>query len=194
MEIITVKLIGISPLLMHGDRFSNPLDPLTKGHKVLTSKRKKTEEDHLAIARSEWMGSLYHDETLGPYMPTVNIKSAMVGGAKLSRLGSAFKRACLILDDKAKLNYPGPRKPGAMWDDGRFTDARSVVVSQSRLMRYRPKFDTWETESFDILYDPETLDRDQVVRALETAGKLIGIGDYRPDKGGTFGRFDVEVL
>ena len=32
---------GHHPLLMHSDRFGDPLDPMTKAHKALTSKRKK---------------------------------------------------------------------------------------------------------------------------------------------------------
>ena len=58
MEIITVKLTGTRPLLMHADVFADPLNPLTKAHKALTSKRKNTDDDHEAIAKSEWRARL----------------------------------------------------------------------------------------------------------------------------------------
>lgn len=105
MQTIKLKLVGQSPLLMHSDKFANPLDEATKQHKVLTSKRKKLDEDHADIAKSEWMGSLYHDQEIGVFVPGQNIKSALVGAAKIQRLGAAFKRAVLVLDDKCKLEY-----------------------------------------------------------------------------------------
>lgn len=193
MQTITLKLIGQSPLLMHSDRFANPLDEATKCHKVLTSKRKKLDEDHADIAKSEWLGSLYHDAEIGPFVPGQNIKSALVGAAKIQRLGASFKRAVLVLDDRCKLDYTGPREPEAIFSNPRFVDSRSVVVGTSRLIRYRPKFDAWTT-TVQIMYSPEMIERDDVIRAAENAGLFVGLCDYRPEKGGSFGRFTVEVV
>ena len=53
METLNVRITGTSPLMMHSDKFANPLLPETKAHKALTAKRKKTDEDHEAIAKSE---------------------------------------------------------------------------------------------------------------------------------------------
>ena len=66
METINVKITGVSPMLMNSDRFSNPLDPMTKEHKLLTNKKKKTDEDYEAIALSSWRGSIYYDKSIGP--------------------------------------------------------------------------------------------------------------------------------
>uniref|UniRef100_UPI001CA48BD8 hypothetical protein n=1 Tax=Vibrio vulnificus TaxID=672 RepID=UPI001CA48BD8 len=54
MQTIKLKLVGQSPLLMHSDRFANPLDEATKQHKVLTSKRKKLDEDHAFFFKIRW--------------------------------------------------------------------------------------------------------------------------------------------
>lgn len=188
MEIIKVRLTGSRPLLMHADVFADPLNPLTKAHKVLTGKRKKTDDDHEAIAKSEWRGGMYFDEEMGPFIPGVNIEAAMVAGGKLSKLGTQLKRSAEVMDDKCKLEYDGPRTVEALWDRG-FYDARSVKVSQARLMRYRPIFHHWSLEC-EIAFDPESIDRAQVVKCLTDGGQYCGIGDYRPK----FGRFDVEVI
>ena len=193
MDIITLKLTSASALLMHSDRLANPLDPMTKAHKQLTSKRTKTDEDHELIARSEWRGSLYWSEGIGPYLPSANIRSAIVEGGKLSKLGKALQRGTLILDDKIPLQYSGPREPDAMWDSGQFYDCRSVVVSGKRLMRYRPLFVSWSVQ-VDITFDASVIDAAQILQSARAAGNLIGIGDFRPNKGGNFGRFDVEQV
>lgn len=195
MKTITLKLTGVSPLLMHSDRYANPLDPMTKAHKALTKKpaSQKTTEYYEEVARSEWMGGLYYDENIGPYLPGQNIKSALVGAGKLSRMGAAFKRGVMILDDRIKLDYPGPRDAEKMFEDQKFIDCRSVVVGQSRIMRYRPKIHNW-TLQVDVLFSPEMTEKESIIRAAEDAGKFVGLGDYRPEKGGTFGRFEVEVV
>lgn len=192
MRQIKVKIKGLSPLLMHSDKFANPLDPATKAHKELTGKRKKTDDDHEAIAKSEWMGGLYTDDN-GPAMPTQNLKGSLVQAAKLQKLGANFKRALMILEDMAPLKYSGPRDPEAMWKDKRFVDARSVVVTTSRLMRYRPKFKEWSFEA-TIVYDETMINDDDVVLVLRNAGNFIGLCDYRPEKGGGMGRFEAEVV
>lgn len=187
LETIKVRITGTRPLLMHSDKFADPLNPLTKAHKVLTAKRKKTDDDHEAIAKSEWLGGLYIDES-GPYLPGVNIEAAMIGGARLSRLGKQLERSVEILDDKCHLQYEGPRKPEKLWEGG-FYDARSVKVGKARIIRYRPMFTKWSAEC-QVAFDPESIDRAQVVQCLEDGGQYCGVGDYRPK----FGRFSVEVI
>lgn len=189
MDKVTLKLTGQSPVLMHSDRGANPLDPAAKELKKLTGKRKKTDEDHAAIARLEWELGMYIDPKLGPYLPTQNIQKAIVEGGRINKLGTAVERAVLILADRAPLAYKGPRDPEGMWKAGGFADMRSVVVGQARTMRCRPIFAEWSTE-VEVLFDTSVLDRAQLVLCAENAGRLIGLGDYRP----RFGRFAAEAL
>jgi hypothetical protein len=193
METINLKLVGITPLLMHSDRFANPLDAGAKAHKVLTSKRNKTDDDHEAIAKSEWLGSLYFDKKIGPYIPTSNIRSCLVEGGKLRKLGKAIQRGTLILENQSALHYIGSRDPDEMVLDNKFIDCRSVVISGKRLMRYRPIFREWELY-VSIQFDSAVIDAQQLGQAMSDAGRLIGIGDFRPNKGGSYGRFEVKQL
>lgn len=188
MEIMTVKITGTRPLLMHADVFADPLNPLTKAHKELTSKRKKSDDDHEAIAKSEWRGGMYFEDDIGPYIPGVNVEASLIAGAKLSRLGTQIKRSVEVMNERCKLEYEGPRTIKGLWDKA-FYDARSVKVQTSRLMRYRPLFRKWSTE-FEVAFDPESINREQVIKCLEDAGQYCGVGDYRPK----FGRFAVEVI
>ena len=188
MEIIKLKITGTRALIMHADTFANPLSKLTKAHKELTSKRKKTDEDHEAIARSEWEGGMYFDKELGPYLPGINIEAALIAGGKLSKLGTQLKRSVEVMEEMCPLQYDGPRDMNGLWDAG-FYDARSVKVQTARLMRYRPKFTKWSAEC-TVMFDPETINREQVVKCLEDGGAYCGVGDFRPK----YGRFSVEVI
>ncbi|MFM2054707.1 MAG: hypothetical protein RL456_2744 [Pseudomonadota bacterium] len=190
MRTVTLKLIGTSPMLLHSDRGANPIAPETVAHKALTSKRKKTDEDHIAIARSEYMLGFYPGNDV--VIPTTNVKSAIVEGAKLNKLGSAFNRVVMILDDVARIQHSGPNGKDRMWGTPACVDARSVKVGTARLMRYRPRLNDWSL-TVDVVFDEKMIEQAQIVTAAENAGRYIGIGDYRPARGGAFGRFNVEV-
>ena len=190
MQTVTLNLIGEGDMLLHSDRGANPIAACTIAHKVLTSKRKKTDEDHIAIAKSEFMMGFYDGP--GIMIPTMNIKSALVEGAKLNNLGSAFNRAMMILEEALPVTHAGPQDKEKMWESGIYVDCRSVKVGQARLMRYRPKLRDWRL-SVTIHFDEKMVEVAQIIEAARNAGRYIGLGDYRPAKGGPFGRFSVEV-
>lgn len=189
MKTIKFKFTGISTMLMHSDRFADPLDPATKAHKELTGKRKKTDADHEAIARSEWVGGLYFADDIGPYIPGQNIDAMLVSGAKLQKLGAKFKSAVMVVEDRIPVEYSGPRTIEAMFNDRRFVDVRSVKVGTAKLMRYRPAFREWAL-NLTVAYNEESVNSGEVIKAATDAGLLVGIGDFRP----RFGKFEVEVL
>jgi len=187
MEKLTLNFIGKSAMLMHSDRGANPLDPDAQAHKALTSQRKKTDELYAAIAKSEWLLGLYHDKELGPCVPSMNLRSCIIEGGRLSKLGKAIERAILPLNEMEKLEYKGPRSKEELWVLPEFRDMRSVVVS-GRVMRCRPKFSGWKVQ-FSFVYDADVISKTELIQSAEKAGAYIGLGDFRP----VFGRFDVEA-
>jgi len=187
MKTIQIKISGKSPLLMHSDRFANPLDPLTKAHKELTSKRKKTDEDHIAIARSEFIGGCYWRKDRGFFMPAQNLDACLIAAAKLQKLGTKFKQGVQVLEDELPFEGYEKKNPTQLWDDPDHVDCRGVKVGTSKIMRYRPIFRKWSL-SATIVVNDEVVNIGEVKKAAQDAGALIGLGDYRP----RFGRFNVE--
>ncbi|MGP1609293.1 MAG: hypothetical protein ACTS5G_01205 [Burkholderiales bacterium] len=187
MRQIKVTIKGISPLLMHSDRLANPLDPATKAHKELTGKRKKTDADHEAIAKSQWHGAIYHDKEQGPYIPAQNLDATLQEAAKLQKLGKKFKQAVMVVEDMIPLRYKGPRDREGLFAAG-FVDVRGVRVGMSKVMGCRPKFNEWGA-SFTVAYNEDVLNQEEVVKAIHDAGALVGVCDFRP----RFGKFSAEV-
>ncbi|WP_257757932.1 hypothetical protein [Burkholderia glumae] len=188
MEMMTLKIVGSSPLMMHADKLANPLAAETIAHRELTSKRKKVEADHIAIARSEFLAGLYHAKGVGVYIPAANFEATFKAAAKLQRLGTQWTRGAVVMTDKAKLVYDGPAEPEKLWEDRQFVDCRGVKVGAAKLMRYRPVFMEWACE-IELAYSDEVLDRSEIEKIILDAGQLIGVCEYRP----RFGRFTVEV-
>lgn len=184
----SLTLTGSAPLLVHSSRLSDPLDPATKALKKVSSKRTKTDDDYLAVAEAEFVGSLYTDPDVGPYIPGENIAASLVEGAKLNKLGMKVKRGLLITTDVNPLAYDGPREVAALWADKNFVHRASVKVQQARVTRTRPVFREWSVQA-DGLLDESQLDLDQLVQIAQNAGDFAGLGDWRP----RFGRFVAKV-
>ena len=58
-------------------------------------------------------------------------------------------------------------------------------------IRYRGQLNNWSTE-FNLTYNVNgQYDLDAIVTAINAGGLLCGIGEWRPEKDGDFGRFHV---
>lgn len=135
-NVLTFKLSSTRPLLMQAETLANPLSPLTKAHKVVAGKRKKSEDDYVWLLHSEWKASMYYDKELGPYMPAINIEACIAEAAKASKQGKLIKQALAVTTDRATLEYDGPRALAKMYGDGDspFVDVRGVNVSGRKIM------------------------------------------------------------
>lgn len=183
-----IVITGTSELLMHNSRLANPLDPAAKALKKATGKRTKTDDDYEEIARLEHAGGLYLDPDVGPYVPSDNIWRSLYDGAKKHKLGVKVKEGVIFSEPVNPLSYKGPRDQDGLWKDENFRHFASVKVGMQRVMRCRPVFRQWSTEANGIL-DPNVLDFEELITVANTAGMIIGLGDYRP----RYGRYRATV-
>lgn len=85
----------------------------------------------------------------------------------------------------------------ALFEDGEpaddfEVDARPVVIpsTRGRVMRFRPRLEKWQAR-VAVSVDEDLVDAKFVHQLLEEGGKQIGVGDFRPERGGPFGTFRV---
>lgn len=64
------------------------------------------------------------------------------------------------------------------------------VIQKAGVIKHRAMINDWQLE-FIVKYASEYINYQYIVDALERGGIMVGIGDYRPDKKGEFGRFEV---
>lgn len=184
---VKVKIQGTAPLMMHNVRLANPLDPFTKALKEYTSKRKKEEADHIEMSHREFLGGLYCNPDLGPYVPADALSALLIAGAKHNKLGSKFE-GCVFVDKDAPLNFDGPRDPEKLWETGVFNDIRPVQIGQSKVQRCRPIFKDWNLKFEIVLVGGNGVEIQDIQTALDVAGRFKGLLEYRP----RYGRFEVE--
>ena len=186
---VKIKALPDTSMLHHNIRLANPMDEGSQKMKSLTSIRKKTEEIYGQIADVEFEYGMYYDPKVGPYIPGIWLDATLIEGGKLQKNGSKIKRSALVVDTLLPLEYDGPRDMKSLLKDINFRDVRAVTIGTSKNMRCRPKFTDWKAQ-FTIQFNPDLINKDELVTAIRAAGACIGLGDYRP----RFGRFEVESV
>lgn len=186
-EFVSLRLIGVRPLLMHAGRLCDPLDPISRELARITGKRLKTASDHREIARIEWFGGLWLADG-APCIPAEAIEAAFIAGARMQRRGKQAA-AGIEVDGPARLFYDGPQDIDELWKQERFRLRVPVRVGAARTMRTRPRFDTWNVD-VRASYLPSLLSPPLIADIFAASGFARGLGDWRP----RFGRFRVECL
>jgi hypothetical protein len=180
-EIVTFTIIGISPLLQN-----NPAEFIGKtGEDGLGSGKKTYNDIEEAKLR------LYKDSDGAFCHPAEAFTKAMVKAVAGKKFGkmfatSAIKGSVFIAEPFALLTDE-KGKPLTEYT----IDRRPVVVGKARILRCRPSFSKWKIR-LPLEIDTSILRAADVKDALGLAGRIVGVGDYRPEKGGGFGRFRVE--
>lgn len=192
LSTIDFALEGVTPLIQHRPLLADPTHPLSARMKQLTSVRQKSDDDHAAIKRLELLCGLYWSETAKcPYVPGIAIERTLYEAAKLRKLGKAFGRAAVEVPD-FEIPLIVPRKSWAsaeeLVDDEEHIHTCGARVQNKLIMRSRPIFPRWKCH-VTVQFDPEAIDARDIVSAMQTAGKRIGLLDWRPK----FGRFNAEV-
>lgn len=174
--VVSVEIVGACPIIFH--RWSCE-DVASKAAAKKGSKEKKSDNVESFVHRDE-------DGHIG--IPGEYLRMAMVYAAKFKQdprsprksAFDLFKAGIIPLTGIAKIN--GGTKN---WD---FIDQRRVVIQRSSITRMRPAFlKGWNAEIDILINTPEYIDFELFSEVLSMAGRLIGVGDFRP----TYGRFNI---
>jgi|SRR6187551_3137254 len=196
----SIHLKSLSPFVMNCDTLANPLHPLKKRMKELTSIKTKQDEHYMAMAKIEWTASLYYDEDIGVYLSSKMIIGCLRASARKEKKGLQMK--AVIVDCIPGTPLIGYQKmtPEKLWavtnkkGEQTYVFTEAVNVQRSKTMRTRPIFPTWEVK-FNIMLNTEILSEEELKRIIERAGFEYGIGELRPQLAtGICGRFTLEEM
>lgn len=180
-EVVVFKVVGISPLLQN-----NPAEFIGSNDEGgITSGKKKYNDEEEARLRTYVSpdGFFCH--------PCESFTRAMVkavGGKKFGKLfATAAIKGSVFIQEPFAIIEDADGKPATKYT----IDRRPVTVGKARVLRCRPCWSNWKMK-VALEIDTAILRPSDVKDALSLAGRIIGVGDFRPEKGGGFGRFRVE--
>ena len=179
---MTFGIRGTSPLIMHqwSEKAKREMrDKQQEGKKTKTREKRDPAKEAIAATYTTKSGQIG--------IPGMAFKSALVTAAhKDIGIEKTLVRKALFLitDDPDKVLPIEGSKPTVREDMVR-------VGMGSADLRYRPEFVKW-TCLVELEVDSELLQRDDVLALVDRAGFGVGICEWRPEKGGEFGRFEID--
>lgn len=181
MKTIRVTIQGVAPLLIN--RFNEAAEQ--------PSKMKKSGKRDYGTPRQQAEKTAYYDEeTKRVWIPSSWVKGALSTVASDYKLPSSRKSVKsviggAIIPAEEKVYFKENYLLSAIE-----IDSRPCVVQRARIMRHRARLEKWSA-SLHLEIDDTILDLENCHEMLSDAGKRAGIGDFRPQKGGPFGRFQI---
>lgn len=174
---LPITLVGDSPLICH--RWSDKAKQMMLDKQMGKAVQKKAPKD----PEQEFKDSLYEYPGGGYGFPSVAFKAAAVGacrsveGIKMTEARAAFH----IPGELVKING----EPTMREDMVRISMGTADI-------RYRGEFRTWSVDLL-IRFNEAVLTPAQIVNLFNVAGFGVGVGEWRPEKDGSFGMFHVQM-
>jgi hypothetical protein len=185
LRTITVCLEGVTPFISHAWDPKNLIKMQEKQAGAASKGREKRNPE------ADYEAAFYKlpDESYGIKcgafkMAAVTAVTSL--GKEFTKVGA--KQAFFILRTKdggelTKIHYPSDCPPYMR------TDTVTVGMGGTDL-RYRPEFPVWGVK-LDIQYNARAISQDQLLNLINLGGFSVGVGEWRPERSGDFGRFRV---
>jgi hypothetical protein len=183
MKTISITIQGSTPLLCN--RFTDA------AQMSATNGNRSSLVGDKGSPREQAEARLYPGHNGKPMIPQPNLFRCLIdagkffkhGKSKITTQKTSLIPACVEVQG---LEFPiAHKEPWAV-------DTRAVRIPSTggRILCHRPCFHDWEL-TFTVLIDTEMLGVKLFREIVDAAGKRIGLGDFRPDTKGPYGRFSV---
>ena len=171
---VALTITGSSDLLFH--RWNcEAVDAKAKAAK--NSKAKKTDD----IESYMW-----RDEAGMICLPGEYLRQSIITAAKFRQDPRSPRKSAMDLFKAGIVSLTNLASLGATEPD--YLDTRRVMVQRQGVNRTRPAMRIGWKADFELqVLTPEYIDQHLLLEVISMAGRLIGVGDFRP----TFGRFNV---
>lgn len=174
IQTVTFILVGDSPLIVHAWSEKAKRQMLDKQMKKATKAKEAKDPE------ADYEACFYKTDTGAYGFPAIGVKAAMVSAcrfvdAKMTVMRGAFHIDCEMLE---VIGEPRPRE-----------DMVRVGMGTADI-RYRPEFVGWKMP-VTVKFNASVISAEQIANLLNAAGFGVGIGEWRPEKNGSYGRFHV---
>ena len=189
------EIRGIRPIIHHSGAGLDPRTPANLEKAEIVRKRgsNRTESDEARLRELDCLTALWLDGNETPAIPTPALRACIETAARKLKQGPQVREGLIVTG--SKFIYDTGRYGTTLEELGQKAQfTTGVVVQRSRVLRTRAMFDLpWSCE-FALDCDDELVDRTQLETWLDIAGRRIGLGDWRPEKSGDYGRFETVII
>jgi len=183
-ETLRVPLLGTAPLIVHkfSEKSKRQMLDAMQGRK--SPKQPKDPE-------AEYLAAMYRHDDDGYGFPVIAFKAASVSACRFfgKAMPMTLARQCMFFD--AEFSKRDGQKLARITGEPHMREDVTRVGMGGTDLRYRPEFTEWQTE-VEVTYVKSMLTRDSVLSLLDAGGMGVGVGEWRPEKKGDFGTFEID--
>ena len=181
-SVLTTKIEGVSPLIEH--KWSEKaLTMLRDKHAGIKVKNREARDPE-----AEFHSAYYKCED-GQYgFPAGGIKQCLINAAHkdIGLEKTLLRKSLFIIPDDTINNLCAFET-----DDPVMREDIVRIGQGSTDLRYRPEFRYWSM-LIRMEFDSMSLTQNTILNLVQRAGFGVGLGEWRPEKGGEYGRFQVD--
>lgn len=195
---MVVPIVGTAPLIVHN--FSEK-----SKRQMLEAQQGKKSPKVIRDPHAEYEAAFYRIAVEGgpdKYgFPITAAKAATIGAARFYGKDVSMTALRQFLFFHGKLTKADPQQLFEIHGEPEMREdiVRLGGMARSADLRYRPMFAEWTAE-LKVTYVTSSLSESSVLSLIDAGGLGIGIGEWRPEKRGEFGTYqidserDIEVL
>jgi len=189
-ETLIVPIRGTAPLIVHN--FSEK-----SRRQMLEAQQGKKKVKEIRDPRAEYEAAFYriaHDDgTEGYGFPVTAFKAATTGAARFYDKSVTMTALRQFMFMRGVMTKADAQMLVEIHGE---PEMREDVVrlggpSRSADLRYRPMFPEWTCE-LTVTYVKSSIDRGSILSLIDAGGMGIGVGEWRPEKRGEFGTYQVD--
>lgn len=179
---LEVTITGTRPLIMHkwSTKAKRMMLQSTQGKK--TPREAKNPEAEYEATIHRLPGDRYG-------FPILGFKAATVRAGKLT--GAVMTELRQTMFFRGEMSEDGQDELAPVTGTPRMREDPVRVGRGGAELRYRAQFDDW-TAQLVIDYFPSMLATESLISLINFGGQSVGVGDWRPEKSGSFGTYQVD--
>ena len=179
---LTFWIKGTSPLIQHAWSEKG----LTMLRMTATERRKQPK-----VARDpqgEAMNAAYRTPDGQFGLPLLAFKASLIGAAHkdIGLEKTLVRKSLFVSGSGTNAVVPMEHSEPVIRED-----IVRIGANQTDI-RYRPMFEEWRVK-ITAQVDTAALSQQDIINLVNRAGFSVGIGEWRPEKGGEFGRFEFDT-
>jgi len=184
---VVFRITGDKPLLQHNCEGQLTRDATSTGPRVIPSAKDEAEKASYRLPNRQL------------YIKPEAFQGSLIGtrggaaGRKIGKFTANTRIAAgvdFLVEDQCALIHPTTDKPIQTYE----IDERPVVIKGSgRVLRARPRIEFWAC-CLTVEIDERYITIPMLLELLNVSGKVAGVGDFRPQCKGRFGKYHAEVV
>lgn len=190
-ETLLVPIIGTSPLIVHN--FAEK-----SRRQMLEAQQGKKKVKEIRDPHAEYDAAFYRiaDENGADRygFPVTAFKAATTGAARFYDKSVTMTALRQFLFMRGVMTKADPQMLVEIHGEPEMREdvVRLGGASRSADLRYRPMFPNW-TCTLHVTYVRSSIDKGSVLSLIDAGGMGIGIGEWRPEKRGEFGTYQIDT-